>query len=76
MLGYMAKDAEHIFIAIGATDFRKQITGLVAIVNLRFKLDPYSDRCVFIFCNKRRNSIRVLMYDKNGFVMASKLTAR
>jgi len=68
----MAKDAEHIFIAVGPTDFRKHIKGLVAIVNLQFKLDPYSDRCVFIFCNKRRNSIRVLRYDKNGFILASK----
>lgn len=72
MLGLFAKDASHIYIACGHTDFRKQIDGLVAMVNLQFKLDPFSDRCVFIFCNKRKNSIKVLRYDNNGFVMASK----
>ena len=42
------------------------------MVNLQFKLDPFSDRCAFIFCNKKKNSIKVLRYDKNGFVLASK----
>ena len=27
---------------------------------------------VFIFCNRRRNSIKVLRYDANGFVLATK----
>lgn len=72
MLGHFAGDASHIYIACGATDFRKQIDSLVAMVSLQFKLDPFSDRCAFIFCNKRKNSIKVLRYDKNGFVLASK----
>jgi transposase len=72
MLGQFAKDASHIYIACGPTDFRKQIDGLVAMVNLQFKLDTFSDRCAFIFCNKKKNSIKVLRYDKNGFVLASK----
>lgn len=72
MLGHFTKDASHIYIACGPTDFRKQIDSLVAIVNLQFKLDPFSDRCAFIFCNKKKNSIKVLRYDKNGFVLASK----
>ena len=72
MLGRFAKDASHIYIALGCSDFRKQIEGLVAMVNLQFKLDPFSDSCAFIFCNKKRNSIKVLRYDKNGFVLASK----
>lgn len=72
MLGHFAKDASHIYIACGPTDFRKQIDSLVAMVNLQFKMDPFSDRCAFIFCNKKKNSIKVLRYDRNGFVLASK----
>ncbi|WP_313560023.1 IS66 family insertion sequence element accessory protein TnpB [Ruminiclostridium cellobioparum] len=68
----MAKDATHLYISCGSTDFRKQIDGLVAMINLQFKLDPFTDRCVFIFCNKRKNSIKVLCYDNNGFILASK----
>ena len=72
MLRHFAKDATHIYISCGSTDFRKQINGLVAMVHLQFKLDPFSDQCVFLFCNKRKTSIKVLCYDKNGFVLASK----
>jgi len=72
MLDRFAEDATHIFVKCGPTDFRKQIDGLVAIVNLQFRLDPFSEKCVFIFCNKRRTSIKVLRYDKNGFILANK----
>lgn len=72
MLSRFACDAEHVFLAIGATDFRKQIESLVSMVNLQFGMDPFSESCVFIFCNKRRNAIKVLRYDKNGFILASK----
>ncbi len=72
MLNYFTKDAEHIFLACGATDFRKQSDGLVALVNLKFKLNAFSGKCVFVFCNKSKTAIRVLRYDRNGFILASK----
>lgn len=72
MLNAFVKDAEHIYISCGITDFRKQVDGLVAIVNMQFKLDPFSSTCAFIFCNKRKNSIKVLRYDRNGFILATK----
>lgn len=72
MLNTFLKDTTHIYLSCGATDFRKQIDGLVAIVNMQFKLDPFKDSCAFIFCNRRRNSIKVLRYDKNGFILATK----
>lgn len=72
MMRRLAEDASHIFLACGATDFRKQISGLVSIVSMQFKLDPFQGTCVFIFCNKKRDSIKVLRYDKNGFLLATK----
>lgn len=72
MLNTFIKNTEHIYIACQATDFRKQIDGLVALVSMQFKLDPFSKSCVFIFCNKRKNSIKVLRYDNNGFILATK----
>ena len=72
MLSRFTCDAEHVFLAIGATDFRKQIDSLVSMVTLQFGMDPFSERCVFIFCNKRRNAIKVLRYDNSGFILASK----
>lgn len=40
MLGDISK-AEHIYIAVGYTDMRKQIDGLSALVTAQFSLDPF-----------------------------------
>lgn len=71
MINDMLKSIDIIYIAYGATDFRKQTYSLCEIVESKFNLNPYS-KAAFIFCNKKRNSIRVLCYDKNGFVLAQK----
>jgi len=72
MMHHIADEAEHIYIALGATDFRKQQNGLAALVSLKFKLDPYSGKNVFLFCNKRNSSLRALRWDRNGFVLVTK----
>ena len=72
MLKSFAGDAEHIILATGATDFRKQITSLSSMVTMQYHMDPFANGYVFIFCNRRRNAIKVLRYDKNGFVLATK----
>ena len=45
---------------------RKQINGLSAIVELSFKLDPYSS-ALFVFCNKKRDRIKILEWDGDGY---------
>ena len=72
MMYSFVTSATHIYLACGATDGRKQIDGLSALVNMKFHLDPYQDDCVFLFCNKRKTTLKILRYDKNGFVLASK----
>ena len=71
MINKLLSDISTIYIAYGATDFRKQISSLCAEIKSRFNLNPYKN-VAFIFCNKKRNSIKVLCYDKNGFVLAQK----
>ena len=46
-----------IYMAYGATDFRKQIPSLCADVRTKFNLNP-CDNVAFIFCNRKRNSSR------------------
>ena len=72
MMDLFVKDARHIYLACGATDFRKQSAGLAVIVNMQFELDPYINEYVFLFYNRRRNAIKVLRYDSNGFILANK----
>ena len=72
MLRKITDGVEHIYLAVGATDFRKQIPGLTALIQSHFQLDPYSPACLFLFCNRSKTSIKALRYDSNGFLLASK----
>jgi len=72
MLNCFVTGAEQIFLAVGVTDFRKQSESLVSIVNMQFHLDPFANQYVFVFCNRKRNAIKILRYDSNGFILASK----
>lgn len=72
MMDRFIRGTTHIYIACGATDFRKQMDGLAMVVNMEFKLDPFSEACAFIFCNRKRNALKVLRYDGNGFILVSK----
>ena len=53
MMQHIADGAEHIYLALGTTDFRKQQNGLATWVALKFTLDPHAGASVFLFCNKR-----------------------
>ena len=64
------KDRE-IYLVCGCTDMRKGIDGLSAIVSLR--LACYSFKPVmFVFCNSRRDKIKVLEWDGDGFWLYQK----
>lgn len=68
MLNFRGKS---IFLACGATDGRKQINGLVAIVTDSFSLSPYDD-AIFVFCNKSRDRLKILEFDGDGFWLHNK----
>lgn len=71
MLEDFLKSINTIYIACGVTDFRMQSNALCNIIRNKFKMNPFN-RVAFIFCNRKRNSIKVLCYDQNGFVLAQK----
>ncbi|MFP4000261.1 MAG: IS66 family insertion sequence element accessory protein TnpB [Desulfobacterales bacterium] len=57
-----------VYLAAGATDMRKQINGLSIMVADRLEMDPLSGH-LFVFCNRRRNMIKVLYWDRTGFCL-------
>ena len=57
---------EKIYLACGATDMRKSIDGLAALVQEGFALNPFSP-ALFVFCNQERNKLKILQWDHNGF---------
>jgi len=67
--------AEHIYLACGYTDMRRSIDGLAAIVKQSFNLDPFGSS-VFLFCGHRRNRIKALYWDNDGFVLLYKRLER
>lgn len=58
--------AHRVYLACGSTDLRKSIDGLAAIIQERFGLDPFSP-CLFVFCNRERNKLKILYWEHNGF---------
>lgn len=58
--------ADTVYLACGATDLRKSIDGLAAIVKYSFNLDLFSNS-LFVFCNHDRNKLKILHWDHNGF---------
>jgi transposase len=76
MMRHIADGAEHIYLALGTTDFRKQQNGLTSLVALKFKLNPHSSTSVFLFCNRRQNSLRALRWDNSGFIVATKYLSK
>lgn len=64
MLG--ESSAGRVYLACGSTDLRKSIDGLAVLVREGFDLDPFSS-CLFVFCNRQRDKIKILEWDQSGF---------
>ena len=63
--------AGKVYIACGYTDLRLGIDGLAALVKQQFSLDPL-ENCLFLFCGRRRDRIKALYWEGNGFLLLYK----
>jgi len=57
---------DRVYLACGSTDLRKSIDGLAVLVKEGFDLDPFSP-CLFVFCNRQRDKLKILHWEHNGF---------
>ena len=60
-----------IVLSVEPADFRKGIDGLAQICRSVLKSDPFSG-FLFVFMNKRRTAIKMLIYDGQGFWLFQK----
>ena len=70
----MLKDltAVNIYIVCGHTDMRKSIDGLAALVQQQFQLDLFTTNSAFLFCGRRRDRMKVLLWEDDGFLLLYK----
>src|SRR5579863_8068953 len=60
-----------ILVAVESVDFRKGIDSLAELCRAKLNADPFSG-CLFVFRSRRATSIKVLVYDGQGFWLATK----
>lgn len=58
-----------VYLAPGYTDLRRGIDGLASIVRFQFKLDPYDKNTLFLFCGRRNDRIKALLWEGDGFLL-------
>ena len=61
-----------IYLAVGYTDLRRGMEGLAAIVKHQFNLDPYDKGVLFLFCGRRSDRIKGLLWEGDGFLLLYK----
>jgi transposase len=64
-----------IFISSGATDMRRSIDGLMSIVKDELESDVYSGH-LYVFVSRRADRVKILTWDKGGFVLYYKRLER
>lgn len=60
-----------ILVAVEPADFRKGIDGLARLAKEELSSDPFSG-CVIVFRNRRATSVKILVYDGQGFWLCHK----
>jgi transposase len=61
-----------IYLATGYTDLRRGIDGLASIIRFQFNLEPYDKNTLFIFCGRRCDRIKALLWEGDGFLLMYK----
>ena len=64
----MFVEVSAVYLHREPVDFRRSINGLSAIVEGAMNLAPFSG-AVFVFCNRRRDKLKILYWDHSGFAL-------
>ena len=61
-----------VYIACGYTNLRLGIDGLASLVKEQFNLDPFVSGILFLFCGRRSDRIKGLVWEEDGFLLLYK----
>ena len=62
-----AEEAE-VYLCRELVDMRKSINGLSVLVEETLGLNPFGPE-LFVFCNRRRDKLKILYWERSGFVL-------
>jgi len=57
-----------VYLCREPVDMRKQIDGLALLVQEAMELNPFEE-AVFVFGNRQRDKVKILFWERNGFVV-------
>jgi len=64
-----------VFLALGATDMRKSYDTLAEATRKVIGEDPLSG-ALFVFCNRGKNRLKILWFDRGGFWLLARRLER
>ena len=61
-----------IILAVGYTDLRLGINGLAQVVGTKYDLNPFEKGTLFLFCGRKTDRIKALLWEGDGFLLLTK----
>lgn len=61
-----------VYVVTGYTDLRRGIDGRASIVKYQFNLDPFDRNTLFLFCGRRTDRIKGLLWEGDDFLLLYK----
>ena len=60
--------AVRVFVCLQPTDMRRSFAGLAMLTEQVIRQDPFSGH-LFVFCNRRRDRVKLLYWDRDGWAI-------